>query len=389
MQGHTIEFTLEALPAFGLALLIICTFAFISAVLSGRRPHPNRQRRQPVAEGLPLVMSEQSHGSHPVAEPKVEPVEQWLQLLFDLAAHIVILGGSGSGKTRTARGLVRYIIEQRHERVLVLDPKANLDTWMGLPALVQAKDIDAAMRAVLAEFQCRLDKNPTLTEVEAEQAFERVWIVVDEVSFVRDNCKLWPAFLRRISSMARSLKIHLIIVNQSERVEELGLRGRGDLLANFARIGLSQAVWRGEPALITIGGLSIFGVWQSYFPEAYRGRRLPAAGAYIPFVSEAQGSFERPSHTAGTALVSADPVPTALDGQQRGVGTGSTQILLADLLTDHDLAEEGESEAEKIRRLAAQGWSRNQIAAELGGRRAEALARIRTAIDGVNTFPDA
>ena len=79
----------------------------------------------------------------------------------------------------------------------------------------------------------------------------------------------------------------------------------------------------------------------------------------------------------------------ALDGQQRGVGTGSTQILLADLLTDHDLAEEGESEAEKIRRLAAQGWSRNQIAAELGGRRAEALARIRTAIDGVSTFPDA
>jgi alkylation response protein AidB-like acyl-CoA dehydrogenase len=38
-------------------------------------------------------------------------------------------------------------------------------------------------------------------------------------------------------------------------------------------------------------------------------------------------------------------------------------------------------DAEQIRQLADQGWSRNQIAAELGGRRADALARIRAVLD--------
>jgi DNA-binding NarL/FixJ family response regulator len=41
----------------------------------------------------------------------------------------------------------------------------------------------------------------------------------------------------------------------------------------------------------------------------------------------------------------------------------------------------GETEEEKIVRLDAQGWSRNQIAAELGGKRAATLAKIRQVLE--------
>ncbi|NJO82845.1 MAG: DUF87 domain-containing protein [Blastochloris sp.] len=270
MPPTNAEFSLQDLPGFGLAMVLIILFMYGYSYLSRR---DDRRRKAHPQQAGPTVPA-----SAPVALPPANalvPVATWVPLLFDLAAHILILGGSGSGKTRTARGLVRFIVEQRRERVILLDPKANRDTWMGLPVLVRPAAIDDAMQALLEEFQRRLELNPSFTEAEAEQTFERIWIVVDEVSFVRDNCRVWPSFLRRISSMARSLKLHLIVVNQSERVEELGLRGRGDLLANFAKIGLSQAVWQDAPAQVEIGSFRLSGDWRSHFPEAYHGR-LPA-----------------------------------------------------------------------------------------------------------------
>lgn len=376
MNPHTGELSLQELPAFGVALLLIILFMFGVTLWNGRRAQRASQDRAPGSPGpAPRQMSA-------TPERTVEPVMTWLPLLFDLAAHILVLGGSGSGKTRTARGLVRFITEQRGERVVILDPKANKDTWMGLPVLVQPADIDAAMRALLEEFQRRLTLNPTLTEVEAEQTFERVWVVIDEVSFVRDNCKLWLPFLRRISSMARSLKIHLVVVNQSERVEELGLRGRGDLLANFAKIGLSQAVWQGEPALIEIGTLTLRGAWLSHFPKAYQGRALSPEAAYpVAVPLPTHGSVE-PVPPAGTALAPGERVSAGQESGADTAGTGADSFQLAELLAD-DACERlvGESEAEKIRRLSAQGWSRNQIAAELGGRRSDVLTRIRMVLD--------
>ena len=372
MGSHAGELTLQDLPAFGLAMLIIVLFMFGSTLWHGRRAL--RKRGVSVGNGVRTL------ARMPSVSPdrRVEPVSAWLPLLFELAAHIIILGGSGSGKTRTARALVRFIAEQRGERVVVLDPKANKDTWMGLPVRVRPDDIDAAMRSLLEEFQRRLNLNPTLTEVEAEQTFERVWVVIDEVSFVRDNCKLWLPFLRRISSMARSLKLHLVVVNQSERVEELGLRGRGDLLANFAKIGLSQAVWQGEPAVIALGTLTIHGAWLSHVPEAYRGRALPPAAAYPMAVH----GTAAPVPAGGTAAPPGEPAWSRWESGAGNVGTSADPFQLADLLADRVGDQpDSESEAEKICRLSAQGWSRNQIAAELGGRRSDVLARIRMVLD--------
>ncbi len=240
MEMQAAEFSLSDLPGFGLAILLIVLF-MVGYHYLARRGLWHRPGN-PDSPDPELEATAQRPVQRKPASQAVLPVQRWLPLLFERAAHIVILGSSGSGKTRTARGLVRYIIEQRRERVVILDPKANRDTWMGLPALVRPADINQAMHAILNEFQRRLEQNPTLTEKEAEETFERIWIIVDEVSFVRDNCKVWPTFLRRISSMARSLQLHLIIVNQSERVEELGLRGLVSQTEYFNRSVAGEAL---------------------------------------------------------------------------------------------------------------------------------------------------
>ena len=206
----------------------------------------------------------------PVVEsPLYTPVNEWIAEVFDVSAHIVILAGSGSGKTVSARRFVRHIVADRNERVIILDPKACLDTWLGFRAVTQAAEIDQRMLELMHEFNRRLTVNATLTEEQVDQAFERVWIVVDEVSFINEHCQLWKQFLRRISSMARSLKMHLVIVNQSSRVEELGLKGRGDLIANFTKIRQRKGGWKEKtyrPIKIAYDDLTVDGEWVP-FPE--------------------------------------------------------------------------------------------------------------------------
>jgi hypothetical protein len=274
----------------------------------------------------------------------VLPVGTWLPLLFERAAHIVILGGSGSGKTRTARGLVRYIVEQRREQVVILDPKANRDTWMGLLPLVRPEDIDRAMEVLLDEFKQRLGLNATMTEAEAEATFKRVWVVVDEVSFVRENCKLWTSFLPRLSSMARTLKLQLIIVNQSARVNELGLKERSDLLANFSRIHLSLSVWNNRPARIEIGEEKLSGEWLYYFPNAYQGRALPAAAVSELVRHREPGGSQEPVPAPGTALQSREPGFEGEEPEDEDAGTGSVPVRL----NGEQAASRPETEEEKI-----------------------------------------
>lgn len=73
----------------------------------------------------------------------------------------------------------------------------------------------------------------------------------------------------------------------------------------------------------------------------------------------------------------AEPVPDSsllrrfLEG--KGTGSTGTEPVLADTSAI-------EPEQKKIRQWAAEGWSKNRIAAQLGGNRARALERIRTAL---------
>jgi hypothetical protein len=141
--------------------------------------------------------------------------------------------------------------------------------------------IESMLQVLLADFENRLERNATLTEAEAQKAFPHVWIVVNELSFVRDNCPTWQLLIRRLSSMARALNMHLIIINQSATAEEIGLKGRADLLKNFSRLQLSKAVWRGKPATLNLDGEAMVIEWKPVTVLSQKTPVLPPSAGYV------------------------------------------------------------------------------------------------------------
>ena len=234
----------------------------------------------------------------PVSLPVVEvpahpyvPVNVWMRELFEVAAHILLVGGSGSGKTSTARGLLLYIIRDRHEKVVILDPKANKDTWLSLPVITNDGEINRMMGSILGEFNRRLALNPTLTEREADETFQRVWVFIDETSFINDSCPNWLLFFRRVSSMARALKIHLVILNQSDQVKELGIEGRSGLRDNFTTLRLVAKMRSKEnpaPIKIEYKDRTVEGFW---CPKTFMSAAeyAPITESHAPTLPEPEG----------------------------------------------------------------------------------------------------
>jgi hypothetical protein len=78
-------------------------------------------------------------------------------------------------------------------------------------------------------------------------------------------------------------------------------------------------------------------------------------------------------------VVPAEPVP---EGAESGESGGSLKLVPGGSRLVPPDTTAVEPEVSKIRDLAAQGWSRNQIAGELGGNRQRALDRIRLVLTG-------
>jgi hypothetical protein len=112
--------------------------------------------------------------------------------------------------------------------------------------------------------------------------------------------------------------------------------------------------------------------------EVLRGlvaHQLPSSGAH----PAAGTGFPEPVPVLGTAQNHEVPLPDPAEPVPTVAGTSSQTN---DWLTKDATAISPE-EAAMIRALAAQGMSRSAIASELGGRRADTLARIRTVLDAV------
>jgi hypothetical protein len=346
------------------------------------------------------------------AEPEVIGFRQWWRELWEIVNHLFVLGGTGSGKTTTVRAMVRYIALVLKHQVVILDPKANVDTWCGLRAQTKAEAIESMLQVLLADFENRLERNATLTEAEAQQAFRHVWIVVDELSFVRDNCPTWQLLIRRLSSMARALNMHLIIINQSATAEEIGLKGRADLLKNFSRLQLSKAVWRGKPASLNLDGEAMTIEWKPVTvlsqktpvlppsagyvaPDLGRQETAPAAAPEAPPAAAGSpaGSGGRSETVANQALRSALAEPTAITPVPKPVEASTASIESTDEKDDLviALAREGLTQREIQRRLNEKfdsGMNNNRLAELHKKGRALAAAQPPDATGEASTASD-
>lgn len=147
--------------------------------------------------------------------------------------------------------------------------------------------------------------------------------------------------------------------------------------------GLPSAIDTITPILSLIGAV-LLGVLVPVSIAAVEQARQVADAARLALLVEVELLRGLVAHPPG----SGEPVPT-----RRAAGVSPEPSLRDAEPADSDLVPESapvpatltsDPEAATIRTLAAQGMTRNQIAAELGGRRRDTLARIRAVLDGVS-----
>jgi DNA segregation ATPase FtsK/SpoIIIE, S-DNA-T family len=145
----------------------------------------------------------------------------WLDLVDEHYAHLLICGTTGSGKSACLRWLLYRLLAQhspRSLRVLMLDPKRELEAFAGVPHLLhppagQAPEIARLLAWAVAELDRR---------IAARTARPRLLIVAEEIA---DLLLIHPAIathLTRIAQVGRSAGIHLIGTAQQPNVEMVG-----------------------------------------------------------------------------------------------------------------------------------------------------------------------
>ncbi len=138
---------------------------------------------------------------------RVLDLHQWFPMVTQHPAHILLLGETGSGKSLHARALLAE--QAQTDRIVVLDPHANLNDWCGLPVVGAGRnfdEIEQMISAIHAEFERRFKPG-------ADKG-EPISIFVDEVPALADEKKNTIPLITKWLREARKTGIRLVLLSQ-------------------------------------------------------------------------------------------------------------------------------------------------------------------------------
>lgn len=206
---------------------------------------PEATRRPRAHESaIAHVITHASPPMRPVAPPVItsQPVrlsgrEVWQKL--QTAIHLLIVGETHSGKSTTAEAVLWGRV-QSSDQIVILDPHASPHAWRGVPAIGGGRDypaIESAMTSLIAEMTSRYQ----LLTKDLNYTSQPLTIFVDEWPAIQTNCpKTAASFMLSIAQEGRKVGMRLVILTQSNRVESLGLSGKGDARQNFTSLLLGS-----------------------------------------------------------------------------------------------------------------------------------------------------
>ena len=264
----------------------------------------------------------------------------------DIAAHLLIIGPTGSGKTT----FTRAVLAGRAGWVLIITPKPD-DDW-GAPVVTIDDDgtlgtAEAAFASVATELRRRLaaSKRQQLTD-------QPLTIVCDDYPVLASECPSAAGVFKLVGRLGRSLRVRLIVLSQSERVKSLGLDGEGDAVANFMTVRLT----RQHEATVDTGVNTL---------------RLDT--------SEVRDTARRAS-IAGRLWqpLGVDGFPTRADGPDRRTDGQTSAPIGADLAPIAPSVCPGDKPA-LVAQLVAWGWSTSQIREALKGDNAAIGSLVKAA----------
>lgn len=296
-------------------------------------------RRRPESDGA----SARAKALAPEPEPEPEPgepdimsVDLWMNRLNnqpDTWPHTLITGPTGSGKTTF---VIALLSGRRQKRALVITPKLNAGNWRGaqVASLTDTGDYDdikAALDWVDEE------KRRRAVALRQGQQLEELTVILDETPEICAHLRTAGMLVQSLASLGREIKLRLILISTSTRVNALGIAGRGDSVSNFAHVTLDhrrRAYWQGAE----------LHTWQ-VLTLAQKSRLLPA-GMPVGMPED---------HTAG--------MPDT-DGEYQQ----QTSVDLSDIPQDRQ---------ELLAFLVSKGWGTNQITRLVKGDRNQLAAEIR------------
>jgi len=169
--------------------------------------------------------------SSPVPLVAPLPVQQWLPEVAAHREHLLLVGETGSGKTVLAQAIQKLRAET--DKVIVIDPHATYNNWLGIPAHGTGRDLDAVVAAVCgihAEFERRF----------RERADFSLSIFFDEYPAL---AALRPEIVPMVKQWAREAAktgIRLVMLVQDQNVRTLGIQGEGPVRQNFVYLMLGS-----------------------------------------------------------------------------------------------------------------------------------------------------
>jgi hypothetical protein len=308
--------------------------------------------------------------------------------------HILLTGQSDIGKDTWALG-VMFSLTQLHNpteiQICIIDGKGlDFAGWEGKAytwRLAQRpEDIEPAMRTLTTERLRRADilRNAQVSKWEGYQGggLPLLVVYISELALLEDATSKsdLAAWMNSELAAGRAFGIRYIVATQT--ASNFPTRWRSQIGLYVA--GYQPADSQDEPntGRTTKAIKDAGAVPPSELPAPPRGRGVfcvtfdrVAINVRVPPIDDSQRRSylsQLPERTREPVLKMPDQPVFDLE---RELVLASSELVLAD-------TNRLEPAHQKIQALAAQGWSRNQIASELGGNRARTLDRIRVALTG-------
>jgi hypothetical protein len=151
--------------------------------------------------------------------------------------HVMIIGGTGAGKSTVAR----YLAYQVGGRVTVYECEGYPGDWTGLEVVGRGEDWTAIAQGMQWDLDFLTQKVQART-TEGDSALsgtERI-MICEEFPEVKGKVECASEWLERHARRGRKLKQFLILLSQYDRVSAWGLDGKSDLADCFVKIRLGK-----------------------------------------------------------------------------------------------------------------------------------------------------
>ncbi len=178
----------------------------------------------------------------------------WFPELVNYDAHVMLVGGTGSGKSTIARALLAA--RAQTDKIVILDPHGRLDyndpnqehlnDWLGLVSVGVGRDFPAIARMIEtlhAEFNRR--------GVPGNKLGQGITVFMDEVPAIVDETDGSMEYVVKWIRETRKYGIRVVMLTQGKEVKTLGIEGEGSVRDSLKTVllgGLAKGVPGNEHA---------------------------------------------------------------------------------------------------------------------------------------------